>query len=130
MKIKKLLIGFIALILVVGGIVFFIMSKQVNQLANQDFGMIDVADLPDGIYQGSVSALLVSANVEVAVYDGHIKEVKLIEHNHGKDHGAEALCEKIVSANSPNVDIISGATASSIVVKSAVLDALKRGITP
>lgn len=130
MKIKWILIGIVILLLVVGATVFFLMSRQVNQLAKQDFSLINIATIPDGTYQGSASAVLVTASAEVTVRNGRIIDVKLLKHSHGPGYGAEALCAHIVEANSPDVDGISGATASSTIVKSAVLEALQSRMTP
>ena len=127
MKIKWFVIGFVILILVAGFTVFLLMGRQVKVLAKQDFGIIHVANLPDGTYQGSASAILVTAQAEVTVRAGRILEIKLLKHSHGPGYGADALCQKIVEANSPDVDTISGATTSSVIVKTAVLEALKNG---
>ncbi len=130
MNIKRLIVGLIILILIASVSLFFMMGHQVNQLEKQDFSQVDVAHLPDGVYKGSASALLVTARVEVVVKEGRIQEVKLLEHGHGPGYGAEAMADNIVQANSPDADTISGATASSTVIKSAVLAALKSGATP
>lgn len=130
MSIKRWALLLVILILVVFISLFFAMGRQVNRLEEQDFSQVDVAGLPDGIYQGSVSTLLVTACVEVPVQGGRIQDVKLLEHRHGPDHGAEVMAESIVQANSPDVDDISGSTASSVVVRSAVLEALKNGCMP
>lgn len=130
MSIKRWALLLVILILVVFISLFFAMGRQVNRLEEQDFSQVDVAGLPDGIYQGSVSTPLVTACVEVPVQGGRIQDVKLLEHRHGPDHGAEAMAESIVQANSPDVDDISGSTASSVVVRSAVLEALKNGCMP
>lgn len=125
MKIKWFVIAFVVLILIAGFTVFFLMGRQVKELAKQDFGLIHIANLPDGTYRGNASAIFVTAQAEVTVRAGHILEIKLLKHSHGPGYGADALCEKIVEANSPDVDCISGATLSSLVVKTAVLEALK-----
>lgn len=130
MSIKRWALLLVILILVVFISLFFAMGRQVNRLEEQDFSQVDVAGLPDGIYQGSVSTLLVTACVEVPVQGGRIQDVKLLEHRHGPDHGTEVMAESIVQANSPDVDDISGSTASSVVVRSAVLEALKNGCMP
>jgi len=130
MKIKRILIGLVVLLLVSGAAVFILMGRKVAEFAKQDFSMIDISKLPDGTYQGSASAVLVNAQAEVTVHAGHITEVKLLKHGHGPGYGAETLCDKIVEANSPDIDGISGATASSVIVKTAVLEALKNGISP
>ncbi|MGI6689182.1 MAG: FMN-binding protein [Christensenellales bacterium] len=130
MSVKRCALWLVILLLAVGIILFFLMTKQINQLERQDFSQVDIAGVPDGIYQGSASAVLVKARAEVSVQDGHIQQVILLEHQHGPGHGAQALCDSIVKANSPDVDSISGATASSAVVKAAVLEALKSGAKP
>ncbi|NLM19406.1 MAG: FMN-binding protein [Clostridiaceae bacterium] len=128
MKIKRFLILIVILLLVAGITVFFLMSQRINKFAKQDFNMINLESLPNGVYQGSASALLVTAQVEVTVQAGQILKVKLLNHSHGPGHGAEEICDNIVKINSPDVDSISGATASSVVIKAAVLEALKSGI--
>ncbi|MGI6091061.1 MAG: FMN-binding protein [Saccharofermentanales bacterium] len=130
MNIKRVLIYIVIGLLVLGIVIFIYMNQQIKKYAQQDFSMINIAGLPDGIYQGSASALLVTARVEVTVQAGQILEVKLLDHNHGPGYGAEALCDNIVKTNSPDVDGISGATASSIVIKAAVLEALKSELAP
>lgn len=130
MNVKRVLIYIAIGLLVLGLAIFFFMNQQINKYAQQDFSMINIAGLPDGIYQGSASALLVTARVEVTVRAGQILEVKLLDHNHGPGYGAEAICDNIVKTNSPDVDGISGATASSIVIKAAILEALKSELAP
>lgn len=130
MSIKRFFIGLVVLIFAVGAALFFIMGQQINQLEKQDFGQVDIVGLPDGVYQGKESVLLVTARVEVSVKEGRIRQINLLEHRHGPGYGADALADSMVKANSPDVDGISGATASSFVVKSAVLKALQSGGTP
>lgn len=130
MRIKRLALWLVILLLAAGMILFFLMAQQISRLDKLDYSQVDVASLPDGSYQGSASAVLVKAQVEVSVQDGRILAVKLLAHQHGPDHGAQALCASIAQANSPDVDSISGATASSAVVKAAVLEALTSGAAP
>lgn len=128
MSMKRFALLLVVLLLAAGIILIGLMVRQVNKLEEQDFGLVDMAGVPDGIYQGSASAVLVKAQVEISVKDGRILQVKLLEHRHGPGYGAQELCDRMVEANSPDVDSISGATASSIVVKTAVLEALKNAV--
>ncbi len=130
MKVKKFAIRLIIVLLVISIFIFVLMRIQIDELEKHDFHAIEIADLPDGIYRGGASAVLVSAKVEVIVSDGHILKITLLEHSHGPGYGAEMICEDIVEFNSLDVDSISGATASSTVVRAAVLEALKSGKTP
>ena len=130
MRVKHLVMGLVVFALLGGCVLFFMMGQQISTLEKQDFAQADIASLPDGNYQGEAATLLVTAQVEVVVKEGRIRQIKLLEHRHGPGYGAEAIIDRIVEANSPDADCITGATASSTVVKSAVLDALKRGLTP
>ena len=129
-RIKRLVAGVVLVILLGGFTLFFLMSQQISRLGKMGFGQVDIAAVPDGIYQGSASATLVQAQVEVFVQQGHIQDIKLLAHRHGPGHGAESLVASMIQANSLDVDSISGATASSLVVKAAVLEALKNEGTP
>ena len=129
MSVKRLLLWLVILLFVAGITLFLLMGQQIKKLEKQDYGLVDITSMPDGIYEGNASAVLVTARVEVSIQDGHIQQVKLLEHQHGSGHGAQALCDSIVEANNLDVDSISGATLSSTVVKAAVLDALKSKAT-
>lgn len=130
MRIKRFAIRLVILLLFIGFALFFLMGRQIDQLKKQDFASVHAANLPDGTYRGKASAILVTAQVEVTLSGGRILQVKLLGHNHGPGYSGEAICDDIVKANSPDVDSVSGATLSSVVIKSAVLEALKSGVSP
>lgn len=64
--------------------------------------------------------------MEVAVQNGEITNIRILEHKNGRDQAGEAVIEKIVSEQRIDVDAVSGATNSSIVLKKAVENALKQ----
>ncbi len=83
----------------------------------------------DGTYDGSGQGFGGPINVEVAVSNGRIADIKILSHD-GEDGTyfgmAEKLTETIVDAQSADVDSVSGATFSSKGIKSAVEDALSK----
>lgn len=127
MRLKRVLIILLLIVVVMLISGFLIMNRQSKKMEQLDFSVLNPADLADGIYRGSASAVLVNAKVIVEIKDGRIHTLDLVEHRHGPDYGAEALSDRMVQENRIDVDSISGATFSSLVVKSAVLDALKGG---
>lgn len=81
--------------------------------------------VPDGRYLGSAQAALVRAQVAVEVKDHQMTQITLLRHDSGQARPAEAITGQMVAANRVDVDSVSGATVSSVVIKSAVLNALQ-----
>lgn len=89
---------------------------------------IDFSAIPDGSYSGEFSRFPVSAEVEVLVEEEKFSRIDLLNHRHGPGYGAEAILERVIQEQSLQVDVISGATYSSIVVLKAIEDALLKGL--
>ncbi len=89
----------------------------------------DTSAYKDGTYQGSSDkGVHPGLKVEVAVKDGKIAEVNVVENNETVGVGSiavEQLPGKIVEAQSTDVDSISGASLSSAAIKEAVDIALE-----
>ena len=131
MKKKRIIAYVIAVVvIIIAGVGIAIMSvvgnyrKQVDAIHISD---VNLTDVPDGVYEGSCKTLLVSADVKVTVQDHQIKEIELVRHDHGQGSSAEVIPDRILEAQSLEVDIVSGATASSKVILKAVENALTLG---
>ncbi len=85
------------------------------------------SSLPDGTYRGSYSSGLVKATVDVNLAGGRIQQVAIVSHKCGKGKPAEAIVNDVVSRQSLDVDVVSGATTSSRVILKAIEVALTRG---
>ena len=90
-----------------------------------EIGEIDLATIPSGSYKGSFVAPLVQAMVEVAIVEGEIRSIKVLEHTHGPGYGAEAIVDSVLEAQSLQVDVVSGATGSSKAMLKAIENALQ-----
>ena len=88
----------------------------------------DLSKVEDGIYRGKVETMLVKAEVEVSVKNHKIISISIIKHENGKGKPAEAIVDAIVKDNSTDVELIAGATMSSLVIRAAVIDAVNKGI--
>ena len=123
---KKLLIALIIFIL------FMIMSCQVmvnNAVKSIDSRpIVDINDVKDGIYFVKGVSPLVSVEVNVTVKDKRIVDIALLRHENGKGEKAEEMIPEMIKNNTSEVDIVSGATLSSKVIRAAVRNALSQGI--
>ena len=93
----------------------------------KSIGNIDLNTVRDGTYIGSYFLLPVSVKAEVTVKSGHIDSIRLLRHFNGQGKPAEKLIPIILEKQSINIDVISGATHSSLTILKAVEAALKKG---
>ncbi len=89
-----------------------------------EIGGVDLTQVPDGTYRGASDAVFVSAEVEVTVENHRIVDIQL-QHKHGRGEDAEVIPDRVIEAQSLEVELITGATASSKVI----LDAIKNSLT-
>ena len=102
------------------------MEKAKNELMLVEDS--DLSKVENGIYRGKVETMLVKAEVEVSVKNHNIISSSIIKHENGKGKPAEAIVDDIVKDNSTDVELIAGATMSSLVIRAAVIDAVNKGI--
>ncbi|MBI4857551.1 MAG: FMN-binding protein [Acetobacterium woodii] len=127
-KIKTIVIPLIIAILVIGIFFGICYLSDVNNYKKVVAGItiadIDLSKIPDGVYDGSYDVGYIAAKVKVAVTDGTIHSIDLIEHKNERGSAAEIITKTIVEEQKINVDTVSGATNSSRVIKKAVENAL------
>ena len=130
---KKIFRVFIVLILFILIIVVSctaMMNKEMEKAKNE-LMLVEDPDLSKveyGIYRGKVETMLVKAEVEVSVKNHKIISISIIKHENGKGKSAEAIVDAIIKDNSTDVELIAGATMSSLVIRAAVIDAVNKGI--
>jgi len=90
---------------------------------------IDIRAVADGRYEGYYKYYnLADAEVRVTVSGGRITSIDVLKHFHFPFLSGKKVAKRIVEQQTLNVDAVSGATGSSIVVKKAVETALLQGI--
>ncbi|QQO10875.1 FMN-binding protein [Breznakiella homolactica] len=102
-------------------ITFLNYEKDVAAIQVQD---VDLNTIADGEYFGDCNVDLVRARVRVVVENHVITELELVEHYNDRGAAADALPARILEEQRVNVDAVSGATASSNVIREAVYNAL------
>ena len=128
---KRTVLFFIMFLLLVGFVLGIHYLKSVadyrQAVRETTFEDINISDIPDGVYIGEYDVDFIYAKVEVTVQNGEITNINILEHRHERGKTAEVITDSIVDEQKIDVDAISGATNSSIVIKKAVENALKSG---
>ena len=105
----------------------YLLSLAVLSWESESFSEIAISQLPDGTYLGQSSNIGKKVVLKVTVEEGRMKHIEVLNQGYASTIGEKAfqyLPEKIILAQSPKVDAISGATSSSKQIKSAVYNAL------
>jgi len=93
----------------------------------------DGVTLKDGVYNGTADAYGPGLTVQVKVENGRVTNVAVVSHNEDKpryyQYPMEVIPEEIVEGQTLDVDLVSGATATSAGIVNAVIDALTPAVT-
>jgi Uncharacterized protein conserved in bacteria len=87
---------------------------------------IDLSKVKDGIHIGECDVKFVAAKTKVTISNGKITDIELLEHKNERGKSAESIIPKVISAQSLDIDVISGATNSSRVILKSIENALKK----
>lgn len=98
-------------------------KKTIQEL---QIGDVDLSSIPDGQFTGYFDAKLVKVEALVTVENHKITEIKLLQHVNGRGENAEVMPQRIIQAQSLQVDVVTNATASSKVILKAVENALNQ----
>lgn len=87
---------------------------------------VDVTEVPDGTYEGVGAGFNDDIVVEVVVEGGEIIEIEILEHDDTPEYfeDGKQTVDDIIEAQSMEVDMETGATASSEGIAEAVINAL------
>lgn len=124
---KKILIGVAIVVglIIIFGVVFFFRARQmVNIIDSVVIEDVDLTQTENGVYVGEFGEFLVDVKLEVTVKDHQITGIEIIEQRAGPGYEALETIDRIIEAQSPNVDVVSGATGSSKSIMIAVQKAL------
>lgn len=115
---------FIAVVIVGGILIYNSLSVSLKHLVQEPVGDISLLEIEDGHYEGDYKAFPVTVKLDVEVIDHKMTKIVILKHDNGKGEKAEDITKRIIEEQSLNVDMVSGATYSSMVILKAVEDAL------
>ena len=126
---KRILLFTTILLFLIGLIFTAVYLKSVadykKAVKETTFSDIDISNIPDGVYAGEYDVDFIYVKVEVTIRNGAITSIDILEHKNGRGKSAEIVVDQIIREQKIDVDAVSGATNSSVVIKKAVDNALK-----
>lgn len=122
MKKFRLILIIIAVILSLGYFSLDYLGKQAGKISVEE---IDFTQIPDGDYIGKYEIKPVSVVTNTTVMEGKVIDIKLIEHFNGLGKEGEKVIPIILEEQSLKVDVISGATTSSMAIIKSVETSLE-----
>lgn len=129
---KKIIILIAVILLVIIGVstvIFSNISKKFTSYIDQiTIEHVDLTKIPDGLYSGRSDSVVVKAVVEIEVMDHILTKIEILEHQTGRGREGEKVIYKILEEQRVDVDGISGATYSSLVIQDAVQKALQAAL--
>ncbi|HCT62768.1 MAG TPA: FMN-binding protein [Erysipelotrichaceae bacterium] len=102
------------------------LNADLEGLKDNGFETLKPNEWKEGSYLGEANQFPIKVKVEVSIESNRITDITLIEHQTGEGQGAEAILDDVLSAQSLDVDVITGATYSSILILEAIEDALEK----
>lgn len=129
---KRILFVTVVFVFLLGFIFTAVYLKSVadykKAVAETNIGEIDISGIPDGVYAGEYDVNFIYVKVEVTVQSGEMTNITLLEHKQERGKAAEAIVQDMIAEQKIDVDAVSGATNSSIVIKKAVENALRNAV--
>lgn len=128
-KFLIVLLIFISILFVLGLSCSILLTKQMQESAERLSALEepDLVSVKDGTYIGREETPLVKVEVEVTVKSHKIASIEIKRHDNGKGKPAEAIIDAMVRNNTTDVELVTGATMSSLVIRAAVINALSQG---
>ena len=124
----KITLSVILLIGLAGFLVFQKLNGDLEQLKDYPFETQYPSQWKDGAYSGEASQFPIQVKVEVNIQNQRITKLALIEHQTGEGQNAEGILDHVLDAQALDVDVITGATYSSILILKAIEAALEKAI--
>jgi uncharacterized protein with FMN-binding domain len=94
-----------------------------RQIAAIELTGINLETIEDGVYEGNQDSIWVGAEVIVTVKNHHIEGIQL-EHRHERGYEAERLVDEVLLQQDTQLDVVSGATSSSLIILKSIENAL------
>ncbi len=125
--IYRLIVLLLFILLITVSINRILANSEANLEALHDMEIenIDLTQISDGTYEGRFSVFPVNVDVNVTVSNHQITMIEIIRHRTGRGTPAEIIKDRVIEAQSLDVDIVSGATYSSKIILKSIEDALK-----
>ncbi len=121
-----IIVAGLVILIIAGKIAFKRVEQRLEGLKNLGLATPVLSLLPEGTYEGEYAAFPVKVRVATTIKEGTIANLQLLEHRNGQGQSAEAILASVLTEQKLDVDTISGATYSSIVILKAIENSLQK----
>ncbi|MCK5132278.1 MAG: FMN-binding protein [Candidatus Sabulitectum sp.] len=124
---KKILIALAALVIAAAATGLWFkarLNKMYSIFESEQITDIDLTAFENGEYIGEAGDFVVSVKLSVTVENHCITSIDILDQSSGKGYEAHEVLDRIIEAQSPDVDAVTGATGSSQCIMIAVRNAL------
>lgn len=125
---KKTLIIILILLAIGSGKIVRILNLEAELQNEIVFEQVDMNNLKSGDFSGLYKTSFIEVAVTVHIENSKIMDITINKHVRGKGKPAEVIVDDIIKLQQHDVDIITGATASSKVIIKAVENALIKAL--
>jgi uncharacterized protein with FMN-binding domain len=125
MIIKIVLTILVVVALLIGGGAFYI-TRGLESGKKLNIGNVDLKLLKDGTYKGEYNGGRWSNEISVIIKDHKITGIDIIKDVKFPTDANKELFGKVIERQTPNVDVVSGATVTSKAYLKSIENALKR----
>ncbi len=126
-KIPLIILAVLVIVIAAGGLLFSrVVKKFETYLATVEISPVNLDTVSDGTYRARVHTGVIIVELEADVKDHVLRDIRLIEHRHGQGAEAEKIIPRILEEQRIDVDTVSGATYSSLVIQDTLSRALSR----
>ena len=125
---RKLKITLIVVLLIgfAGFLGFQKLNNDLENLKEYPFETQNPSQWKDGIFVGEANQFPIKVKVEVNLHNQRITTLTLLENQTGEVQSAVGILDHVLDAQTLDVDVITGATYSSILILKAIEDALEK----
>ncbi|KAF5056595.1 MAG: FMN-binding protein [Spirochaetales bacterium] len=116
----------LVILIVIGKMLFKRVEHNLEGLKDLSIATPLLSSIQDGTYEGSFATFPVKVKIAATIKEGTISNLQLLEHRSGQGQPAEAILATVLTEQKLDVDTISGATYSSIIILKAIEDALSK----
>jgi uncharacterized protein with FMN-binding domain len=99
-------------------------DRMVGVFTDAEVTPVDLTQIDDGVYTGAFGEFLVSVELKVTVENHRITCIDIVDQHCGPGYRALETMDRIMAAQCPLVDAVTGATGSSRCIMIAVHSAL------
>lgn len=130
---RKILIGcgiVLAVVVVILGLFMFRLMWMARSIEGkiEKMEVVNLSRVADGVYAGAFGDFVNQVKLKVAVKGHRITKITMVDQRCGAGYEALETIPRIIKAQSPKVDVITGASSSSRCIMLAVNGALKKAV--